>query len=204
MFKNSVDQIKDLYRYRDELNGKKPGFFEEVIGPNVSKVPSCRGKYYLCSTCKKYISKKKMPPQSNQNDLEVFDNEEYPELNLTEMETSLIAKNLLFMKLHKLPSSRMTAIKDRTVCVPIDDETINQTLQSLPRTPKEAGMVPVSWKRRKSDKGNHLQEWVNVEKIFKCLETLKNLGHPEYQSFNADFREFEERCRNEGFLGEER
>ena len=140
---------------------------------------------------------------SNQNDLEVFDNEEYPELNLTEMETSLIAKNLLFMKLYKLPTSRMTAIKDRVVCVPIDDDTINQTLQSLPRAPNEAGVVPVNWKRRKSDKGNHLQEWVNVDKIFKCLETMKNLGHPEYQSFNvADFKEFEERCRNEGFLKE--
>ena len=59
----------------------------------------------------------------------------------------------------------------------------------------------MNWKRRMSDKGNHLQEWVNVDKIFKCLETLKNQGHPEYQSFNvADFKEFEERCRNEGFL----
>ena len=52
------------------------------------------------------------------------------ELNKTEMETSLIAKNLLFMKSHKLPSSRMTAIKDRRVCVPVDDDTIKQTLQS--------------------------------------------------------------------------
>ena len=203
MFKNSVEHIKDLNRYRAGLNGKKPGFFEEIIGPDVSKVPSCKGKYYLCSTCKRYISDKKMPPMSNQNDLEVFDNKEYPELNLTEMETSLIAKNLLFLKVYKLPTSRMLAIKDRVVCVPIDDDTINQTLQSLPRAPNEAGVVPVNWKRRKSDKGNHLQEWVNVDKIFKCLETLKNQGHSEYQSINvADFKEFEERCRNELFLDE--
>ena len=72
---------------------------------------------------------------------------EYPELNLTELETTLIAKNILFMKIIKLPSSRMKVIKDRTVCVPIDEATIKQTLQSLPRTPNEAGNVlhPVNW-----------------------------------------------------------
>ena len=31
---------------------------------------------------------------SNQNDLETFDESEYPELNLTELETTLIAKNI--------------------------------------------------------------------------------------------------------------
>ena len=84
---------------------------------------------------------------SNQNDLETFDESEYPELNLTELETTLIAKNILFMKIIKLPSSRMKVIKDRTVCVPIGEATIKQTLQSLPRTPNEAGNVlhPVNW-----------------------------------------------------------
>ena len=66
----------------------------------------------------------------------------------------MIAKNILFMKIFKLPRSRMSAIKDRTVCVPIDDTTIENTLHSLPRTPNEAGLLPVKLKRKKSFKAS--------------------------------------------------
>ena len=81
------------------------------------------------------------------------------------------------MKIFKLPKSRMSAIKDRTVCVPIDDTTIENTMLSLPRTPNEANLLPVKLKRKKSFKGSHLEEYINVYKAkrSKTEEFLQNL-----------------------------
>ena len=92
----------------------------------------------------------------------------------------------------------MSAIKDRTVCVPIDDTTIENTMLSLPRTPNEANLLPVKLKRKKSFKGSHLEEYINVSKIFKALSTLKKLGHGEYQYYEEkDKSEFQSLCLNE-------
>ena len=48
----------------------------------------------------------------------------------------------------------MTGVKNRIVCVPIDESTINKTLTSLtlPRTPNEAGLIPVKPKKRDNKK----------------------------------------------------
>ena len=49
-------------------------------------------------------------------------------------ENQLIAKNLLFMKLKKLPRSRMGCMVDRVINVPLTDEQIVASVQTLPRT----------------------------------------------------------------------
>ena len=100
------------------------------------------------------------------------------------------------MKIFKKPKSRMAAIKDRCVCVPIDDQTITETLNQLPRTPSEACIVPVKLKRRKEYKNVHLSEYVDVYKMHRALETLKKFGHPEYQFYEpSDFNNYAERCK---------
>ena len=38
----------------------------------------------------------------------------------------MIARNLIFMKIFKLPKSRMAAVKDRIVNVPINEEDIKK------------------------------------------------------------------------------
>ena len=197
-FDKAVIEIKDVAELREKLNRLQPTFFQEAIGDDLSKFPTRKGRHYLCQTCRNYIFDEKIPPMSNQNNLGSFDYRQAPELQLTEMESSMIAKQLIFMKAFKLPTSRMSGIKDRVVCVPVDEGTIQKTLECLPRTPNEAGLVPVKWKRRVKDKGNHLQEYVNVKKMFKALETLKKLGHPEYQFFKiSEFNEFKEKCLSE-------
>ena len=138
----------------------------------------------------------KRPAQSHQNHLEIFDSKENPEMNLTELESSLISKALVFMKIFKKPKSRMAAIKDRCVCVPIDDQTIHDTLNQLPRTPSEACIVPIKLKRKKEYKNVHLNEYVDVEKMHNALETLKKCGHPEYQFYEpSDYNTYAERCK---------
>ena len=79
---------------------------------------------------------------SNKLRLEVQDEN----LQLTELEGALIAKNLIFQKIYQLPKSRWTALTDRIINVPINDEDILKTVKLLPRTPKEAGLIGVSLK----------------------------------------------------------
>ena len=203
LFKNSVIEIENIEKFRDNLNEAFHELFEYSICSyrngdelDIESIPSTRGKFYLCTTCKKKLMSGKRPAQSHQNHLEIFDSKENPEMNLTELESSLISKALVFMKIFKKPKSRMAAIKDRCVCVPIDDQTIHDTLNQLPRTPSEACIVPIKLKRKKEYKNVHLNEYVDVEKMHNALETLKKCGHPEYQFYEpSDYNTYAERCK---------
>ena len=43
-----------------------------------------------------------------------------------------------------------------------------------------------------------LKEYVNVEKMHNALETLKKLGHPEYQFYEpSDFQNYARRCEED-------
>ena len=88
----------------------------------------------------------------------------------------------------------MQAIKDQMVHIPLTDEDIANTLSLLPRTPNEAGIVPIQLKRKLNFKNSHLKEYISVDKIKKALITLRNLGHPEYQKdFEKDWESFQNR-----------
>ena len=122
-------------------------------------------------------------------------------LDLTQLENNLIAKKILFQKVFKLPKSRMAAVKDKIVNIPIGDEDVLNTVQALPRTPSEAGLVEVKLKRKLEYKNYHQYEYIDPEKIFQALKYLKDSGNPHYQFFD-DRNEFEKRCLNndpEGF-----
>ena len=62
---------------------------------------------------------------------------------LKDMEGSLIAKNLLFAKIYQLPKSRWTALSDKIINVPINNDDIKDTISLLPRTPKEAQLIGI-------------------------------------------------------------
>ena len=92
----------------------------------------------------------------------------------------------------------MSAIKDRVVCVPIPSNKVMETLVQLPRLPSDAGLVPIKLKRRQQYKNCHLQEFVDVEKVHRCLNILKKLGHPEYQFYSQEaFETYVSRCKQE-------
>ena len=75
---------------------------------------------------------KKLPPMAVRNSLELDPQDE--SLQLTELEGSLIAKNIIFQKIFQLPKSRWTALTDKIVNVPITNEDINNTVALLPRS----------------------------------------------------------------------
>ena len=131
---------------------------------------------------------------SNQNSLQLFDLTGHEELRLTELENCLIALNIIFQKVFQLPKSRWPAMKDRTVNIPIFESDVLRTVESLPRTPTEAGIIPINLKRKLIYKQTHKTQYVSVEKILKALKTLKKLGNQYYQ-FVPNFDEFKNKCR---------
>ena len=90
-------------------------------------------------------------------------------MKLTELEGSLIAKNIPFQKIYQLPKSRWTALTDKVINIPINDEDIINTVQMLPRTPKEARLVGVSLKRKLEYKNTHKRQLVDPRKILGML-----------------------------------
>ena len=143
----------------------------------------------LCINCLKLIRKKKIPSTNVSNGLQL---EEVPaSLKLTDLEQQLIARNLLFLKIKQLPTSRMKANYDNVVSVPIELEDVYKTESLLPRHPNNAKIVAVQLKRKLELKNSHLQEHIRPKIVLEALETLKNLGNPFYQEIeiNNEFME---------------
>ena len=67
------------------------------------------------------------------------------------------------------------------ISVPVSQETVQETVNQLPKLPKDAELVPVNLKRKKEYKNNHKKELINPEKVLKVLQILKSSGHPYYQ-----------------------
>ena len=67
----------------------------------------------------------------------------------------------------------MAGCKDRLVNIPINDADVKNTIESLPRTPKEAGLLEIKLKRKMEYNNYHKKEYVNPVKIFKALDFLK-------------------------------
>ena len=136
---------------------------------------------FMCLTCKTKMEKGDFPSMSHRNGLELVNLEKHEELQLSELENCLIALNILFQIFYLLPKSRYRGIRDRIVNVPVYEEDVIKTIKTFPRTPDEAGIVPVIFKRKLGYSHGYLEEYINTRKLFKALATLKELGHPYYQ-----------------------
>ena len=102
--------------------------------------------FYICHTCKKHLLKGRMPAMSSANGLSL---QHVPEdIKLTELENNLIAKKILFQKIFQLPKSRIAAVKDKLVNIPIQEKDIFNTLEALPRTTANGGLVEVKLKSK--------------------------------------------------------
>ena len=197
MFKQSVI---DYNAVKDKIE-EHEGLFEKAI-QNMDLVPVIQGKHYLCLTCRKYLVKGSMPPMSHCNnlgfkyvgkklDLEDDDGnkigeysltqEDIDNTNLTDLEQSLIARSLIFMKIHKLPKSGMGCVKDKLVYVPINESDNLNTLKTIIRTPSEAGILPVRVKRKQEFKHSYQEEYISIHKIIESLKLLVKIRHPGYR-----------------------
>ena len=151
-----------------------------------------RGSFHLCTNCHKLLTdpeKPKRPKISAMNGLLVDD---IPQsLQLTDVENQLIAINLLFMKLKKLPKSRMGCMVDRVINVPLSDEQVTQSVKTLPRSLDDGYVVPIQFKRMKEMKNTVMEAFVRPKVLIDALQTLKELGNPHYQNITIDFDYYE-------------
>ncbi len=169
-------------KLKESLNDICFGLYSSTIRESTQQ--TC----YLCHTCNKYLFKKTtMPPLCYFNGLQL---DKIPDcLKLNELESTLIAKNIIFLKLFQLPVSRWSAIKDNVVNVPVTDNDLEKTLSSissLPRDPNDAGLIAVQLKRKISFKNVVTESFVNPKKLIAALELLKNVGHPGYKKINIE------------------
>ena len=108
-------------------------------------------------------------------------------MNLTDLENNLIARNIIFQKVHKLPKFRWSGTHDRMINVPVGPQDVINTVENLPRTPAEAGIIPiipVSLKRKLEYKNSHLVQLIDTNRIFRYLDHLRNMGHPSYKFYD--------------------
>ena len=198
LFHSNVEVITQ--RLKDNINDRKMGHFGDCIEDEIETPINGRNDSYICKTCITHMKAKKLPPMSVKNNLRLTAQDDT--LQLTELEGALIAKNLIFQKIYQLPKSRWTALTDRIINVPINDDDILNTVESLPRTPKEAGFIGVSLKRKLEYKNTHKRQLVNPGKIFRMLDMIKHAGNPHYQ-FHDDFNTYKERCNESDPQGHE-
>ena len=113
-----------------------------------------------------------MPSTCFQNGLGLS---EVPEcLKLTDLENQLVAKNLVFIKIRPTPKSRYDIMNDRIVNVPISDDDIVKTIDTLPRSQNESGLVHVQLKRMLTLKNPYNEEMIRPAKTMEAVKYLKN------------------------------
>ena len=143
---------------------------------------------YFCHNCLKLISKeKKCPKMSIHNNLEL--DEIPPELKkLTDFEHQLISPNLIFIKIFKLPTSRMFAEKGKLVNIPLENVDIEQTLkQVLPRQFDDSYLVPVNLKRKKSMTHSEISQFINPKAMIAAIAKLKQLENVHFKDISIDY-----------------
>ena len=156
--------------------------WEKQQGKRLKLSLQVHGSHYLCCNCCKYLEKLEMPPCCAKNGLE------YPDipdcLQLSNLERQMICKDLVFIKIRRLPSyMRMEAMNDHIINVPIEDDDIIKTVTSLPRTQKNNGLVTVGLKRDMALKKMEKLQMIHPERVHAALLQLKE-NHPSYKNIN--------------------
>jgi hypothetical protein len=156
--------------------------WEKQQGKRLKMSLKVHGAHYLCCNCCKYLEKLEMPPCCAKNCLE------YPDipdcLQLSNLERQMICKDLVFIKIRRLPSyMRMEAMNDHIINVPIEDDDIIKTVTSLPRTQKNNGLITVGLKRDMALKKMEKLQMIHPERVYVALLHLKE-NHPSYKNIN--------------------
>ena len=189
----------------EKVENQKQGLFSECIRSfktgqsnqmkeEVVTSFAIKQKMFICKGCKVSMERGKMPKMCANNGLNV---EIIPEnLILTELENNLIAKNIIFQKLHKKPKSRWSGTHDRLVNIPIGDQDVLNTVKNLPRTPAEAGIITVKLKRKLEYKNSRTKQLIDPKKIYEYLHFLKRIAKYKNYHFIDELDIFLQRCEN--------
>ena len=112
----------------------------------------------FCHKCLTTIREAKVPDISTINGLQL---DHIPDdLKLTDLEQQLIARTLLFLKIKKLPKTRMKSNFAKIVIVPLESEDVQNTVAQLPRHPDDAQIIAVQLKKKLEYKNSHLSQYI--------------------------------------------
>ena len=130
---------------------------------------SARNKEWICKTCHRQFGKQCIPVQCVSNKLEVY---QMPDelKSLTSLEARLLAKRYPFMKIVSLPRGKQPGIRGGVVNVPV---AANKVCESLPRTPRQAGIIPIKLKRKLSYKNYVSYQHIRPEAVRVAFQKLK-------------------------------
>ena len=68
----------------------------------------------------------------------------------------------------------------------MSNDAVMRTLDQLPRTPQEAGLIEVTFKRKLEMKNSHIRgQLINPNKLFKVLENLSAADNPHYRFYDS-------------------
>ena len=194
MTNNKENKVKGgLDGLKRQLDEKNPELFKKCI-LDKELLPKALRKakdVYLCNTCDIWLKERQeMPPMCYNNGLGV--DKRPPALkDLNDLEATLISKRILFLKIFKMPVSRWHVNNGQTVNVPIDEDTILETLDKVttfPRLPDEAGLIAVDLKRKLEYKNTHEHSYVQPWKMVKAVEELKECNHRGYTDIRIENR----------------
>ena len=171
--------IPDLLVYRDLIH---PEIYQKYV--TAFQEHKVQNMYYSCNYCHKSLLRKICPSMAASNNLYLDPIPE--ELKLTDLEQQLIARNLIFMKIAKLPKSRLHKIVDRVINVPLEDNDIEKTVTSLPRKFSNSQLQFVKFKRMKSLKNSHCMQFIRPNMLINAIMKLKDLKNPFYENINVN------------------
>ena len=112
--------------------------------------------------------------------------------DMTQLEQDCCATNKIFMKIHVKGKMRWKNQKDKVINVPVREEDMLNTVQSMPKTPDEAGLIQLNWNYKKDIKTPYKSELVRPKLILDLLSYLKNHKNPYYQ-FYDDYQTYKKR-----------
>lgn len=129
LFKNQVKisnskDIEKLLKKIDENLLTEAGLGD--IGDKVEVI--------FCHSCSKKINQNKLPSMNINNGLKL-DDVPYELSSMSDLEQQLIAKYLLFVKIKKLPKTRMGAVEGRVISVPIECQDISRYISFIINAP---------------------------------------------------------------------
>ena len=198
----NIDKVFD--KLREDLKKLQEGLFQKCIQTpddplfpeQLREIIAVTKEVQICSTCDhKLRQKKEMPAHCALNGLQVdrLPDEEKEKLlkNLNDLERTLTSKNILFLKIFQMPKSRWQKVIDKCVNVPILDNDLLKTLNSLcplPRNPEDAGLIEVQLKRKLEYKNTVVKAYVNGDLMVQAVKIYQESGHPGYQNIEVNNR----------------
>ena len=148
------------------------------------------GERFLCKTCLQYLkNKKRLPPCSVMNGLQLHETDQQlreQNLMLTNLEAAMVTPVIPFQIITPLPKSLWGNLHNTSILVPVEADTITDTLGKMPRTPSGSGLIPIKFKRKVSYENNHYKQRVDPRKLFRFVQKMKDNKNPLYKDVGEE------------------